>query len=397
MRLLFLATYFPDPLHPSRGNWALEQAQAFQAAGEEVQVMVPTAWVPRCLRLFPGKIRSHALSPERWELGDLPIAYPRWPYYPWHLLADWNRRHPAFLLQLAWKARKKKFIQFIDSFRPDFICAHHTLVNGQLARLIYEERGIPYFVTDHEVGDLIACEHREEIAQVFRKVGEKAEAMVVVSHAMERKARALFPDMPVRTIYNGSSFPAEIPLERPERGEPVIFCCAKFYGRKDVPLLVRAFDAIAGELPGRLRIAGDGPDRRRVEAEVAQAKHHDRIDLLGLLRPEEVREEMGNADVFALVGWAEPFGVVFLEAMASGLPVVLSEDAGIAECLEDGKTALFTLPRNQASVEQALSRCLREPELRASIGEAGRAIYIKTFQWKSIIREYLKIMKSTTG
>jgi len=106
---------------------------------------------------------------------------------------------------------------------------------------------------------------------------------------------------------------------------------------------------------------------------------------------------MGNADVFALVGWAEPFGVVFLEAMASGLPVVLSEDAGIAECLEDGKTALFTLPRNQASVEQALSRCLREPELRASIGEAGRAIYIKTFQWKSIIREYLKIMKSTTG
>jgi glycosyltransferase involved in cell wall biosynthesis len=397
MRLLFLATYFPDPFHPSRGNWALEQAQAFQKAGDEVLVMVPTAWVPRWMRLLPGKIRNHALAPPQWQVNGLSIEYPRWPYYPWHFLAGWNRRHPSHLLRAAWLARKRQFLRRIDRFRPDVICAHHTLVNGQLARLIHEQRGIPYFVTDHEIGDLLAAEERPEIADVFRKVGDGAKAMVVVSRAMEQKANSLFPELPLMTIYNGSSFPAEIPLGRTDDGEPVVFSCAKFYGRKDIPLLIRAFDKVAGTSPGRLRIAGDGPDRSEVESAVARADHRDRIDLLGLLRPEEVRDEMCRADVFALVGWAEPFGVVFLEAMACGLPVVLSEDAGIAEVLDDGATAVFSKPRDQVSVETALRKLLRDAELRNRIGEAGRALYLERFQWDSIIHQYRNIMTEGGG
>ncbi|NBD37254.1 MAG: glycosyltransferase [Verrucomicrobia bacterium] len=397
MRLLFLATYFPDPFHPSRGNWALEQAQAFQNAGDEVLVMVPTAWVPRWMRLLPGKIRNHALAPPHWQVEDLSIEYPRWPYYPWHFLAGWNRRHPSYLLRMAWLARKGRFLRRIDEFEPDAICAHHTLVNGQLAWMIFQARGIPYFVTDHEIGDLLAAEQRREIADIFRKVGKSAKAMVVVSKAMQRKANTLFPELPVKTIYNGSSFPATPSMDRPPRTEPVIFSCAKFYGRKDIPLLVRAFDRVAETSPGRLRIAGDGPDRAEVESAVAQAGHRDRIELLGLLRPEEVRKEMGQADIFALVGWAEPFGVVFLEAMACGLPVLLSEDAGIAEILEDGKTAVFSKPRDRTSVEKVLRPLLQDAGLRKRIGEAGRMLYREHFQWASIIRQYQDILTREAG
>jgi glycosyltransferase involved in cell wall biosynthesis len=104
---------------------------------------------------------------------------------------------------------------------------------------------------------------------------------------------------------------------------------------------------------------------------------------------------MERADVFALVGWAEPFGVVFLEAMACALPVVVSSDAGVAEVLEDGVTAVFTKPRDQKSVEIALDRLIDNPQLRQLIGQAGQFLFVSNFQWSSVTKRYREILEES--
>lgn len=393
MRILFLATYFPDPLHPARGNWALEQAQAFNSSGDEVKVVVPTSYLPGLLGRFGGKLGNHAITPREWTTGGLEIAYPRWPYYPWQVFRKLNSWFPQSFLRLSWPFLRAGLSRIIQTFRPEIVFAHHTLVSGQVARLIHDKWAIPYIVTDHEVGDLLACEHNPHYSRVFHRVAERARAMVVVSKAMQSAGRAHLPGLTFHVIHNGSSFPVYPGGAQRSRSQPLtIFSCAKFYQRKDIPLLIRAFDEVANQFDVRLRIAGDGPDRLKVENAVASASNRDRVELLGLLDSEAVRREMEQADIFALVGWAEPFGVVFLEAMATGLPIVVSKDAGISEVLEDGRTARFSNPRDPDSVVAALKGLIEDEDLRDQIGKNGQQLYASRFQWPVVLEQYRTLM-----
>lgn len=391
MNILFLATYFPTPANSSRGNWALEQALALRDAGHEVRVVVPSAWLPKAIGKLHPRVARQADIPGFWEVDGLVIEYPRWPYYPWHVMGRLNRLHPALLLRGALPFLWRKLDQVVVEQKIDFILAHHTLVSGQIAHALGRRHGIPYVVTDHEVGDLLGCRVNERQKRVFNRVAKGARAMVVVSEAMRSEGQAILPGIPFQVIYNGSSFPvAEIDRTRHrERRSSVIFCCAKFYGRKDIPLLLSAFERLAAEHPGwQLRIAGDGPDRALIEDNVKSMTCGESVRLLGLLTPEEVRREMGEADVFALVGWAEPFGVVFLEAMATGLPVVVSADAGVAEVLEDHVSAVFSQPRDEDSVVRALGRLMDDRALRQRIGKAGQEVFQARFKWEHVIKDY---------
>jgi glycosyltransferase involved in cell wall biosynthesis len=393
MRILFLATYFPDPENSARGNWALEQAQAFREAGDDVQVVVPTSWVPGILKLCGGKVGRYAGGARKWEIDGLTVDYPRWPYYPWQLFRVINNRHPSWPIRLAWLFLSRKLGSLVRSWKPDVVIAHHTLVSGQLAELMGREWGVPYVVTDHEIGDLLECGRNPAVREVFRRVAGGAKKMVMVSEAMRAEAAKHIEPGKLVTIHNGSSFPLYRRNGDRKEGEPLtVFSCAKFYGRKDIPLLIRAFDAVAGKFAVRLRIAGDGPEAGHVREAVAAARHRDRIDLIGLVDSETVGEEMRAADIFALVGWAEPFGVVFLEAMASGLPIVVCEDAGIAEALEDGETAVFTKPRDQASVEHALEVLLGDAGRRRRIATAGQTLFAERFRWSSVIAHYHSLL-----
>ena len=394
-RILFLATYFPDPVNSSRGNWALEQAQAFQRAGLEVRVVVPTPWIPGWAGKLSPKLAAYARVPRTHCFDGLQVDYPRWICYPWHIFNRLNQKHPHLLVSLGWLCLKPWFRRFLRSYRPDGVLAHHTLVAGQVARLLRKNFQIPYVVTDHEVGDIIAAGRIPSVRNVFAAVGSEALRMVMVSRQMERKAAAIFPSMRLDTVYNGSSFePVLDRCHKPDGESLTIFCCAKFYGRKDIPLLLRAFDKVADKgYPIRLRIAGDGPDKAVILSTLQVLRHRDKVELLGLVSTRAVASEMRQADIFALVGWAEPFGVVFLEAMASALPVVVSRDAGVAEVLEDGRTALFTQPRDQASVEAALERLAGDASLRERLGEAARDVYMENFRWEQVIHHYLKMLE----
>lgn len=401
MNILFLATYFPTPTNPARGNWAMEQALAFKQAGHNIKVVVPTPFIPKIFNVLGPRARRQTNIPSKWEVDGLEIYYPRWPYYPWHgLMQKLNRLFLCPLIDFSGCFISRFLDKTIESFKPDVVYAHHTLVCGQLSWSIKKRHGIPYIVTDHEIGDFTEGALRSSTRGALKRAGREALSLVVVSDAMGREAKLVIPEIPTKVIYNGSSFP---PLAREEcnqspKANLTIFCCCKLYTRKDVPLLLDAFDQIAGEFPNaRLRIAGDGPDRLMIEERIRLSINHERIEMLGSLPPDKIRIEMGIADIFALVGWAEPFGVVFLEAMACGLPVIVSRDAGVAEILTDGETALFTLPRDVESVVDALRRLLSSFELRERLRASALRIYIEKFQWLSVIKEYESLMVDVVG
>lgn len=398
IRVLFLATYFPRPTNLRMGTWSLDHAVALRATGLDVTVVSLTPMFPHCLaRVWPA-VATYTLCPRATMISDVPVLYPLWLCYPikqtWRLLG----RAPSIFLRIGWVSAKSQVLKIIDEVQPDVILANHSLVNGYVALKLKQLRGLPYITVDHEIGDFLGCRDNPRWLSVLQPVIRAAACSVTVSKCMQTIAQANIPDGRFQTIYNGAGFePCESKILERHRDKPDvrIFCCGNLYGRKDIPLLVRAFVAISREFPkATLRIAGDGPDRESISQLVASLPCRDRIHLLGSIEHSAVQEEMRAADIFALVGWAEPFGVVFLEAMANGCPVIVSSDAGVAEILTDGETAVLTKPRDLNSVVDALASLCRSAEKRDLISRAGHELYKESCQWKHRSLEYLRVLKS---
>ena len=198
-----LATYFPKPMNPIMGSWALSQARALQRNGADVQVISFTAWVPRALAKTRGAA-AYATCPREYSWDGLRVSYPRWLVYPVGPFRQWTEQYPEAFLNAGWLSARPVLERRIREFRPDVIYAHHTGVNGFLAERLHQLYGIPYVVTDHDFGEISSCGELPARRRMFARVTRNAYTTVAVASRMEREIRRLFPEARTRTVQNGT-------------------------------------------------------------------------------------------------------------------------------------------------------------------------------------------------
>ncbi|WGL51001.1 glycosyltransferase family 4 protein [Nocardioides sp. BP30] len=137
---------------------------------------------------------------------------------------------------------------------------------------------------------------------------------------------------------------------------------------KRVDLLVRA----VAQVPGlRLRLVGDGPERAVVEATIDALHLRDRVELTGFLAEPEAA--LAEADLFVLPSAAEACPLALLQAMALGLPAIVTRAGGLPEVVRDGVEGLLVETDDVRALTTALDRLARDPALRSLLGDAARA------------------------
>ncbi len=394
-RVLMLATYFPKPLNPLMGNWALAQAQALQRNGVDVLVVSMTAWVPSVLAQSNGA-RAYAHSPDRYDWAGLPVLYPRWLNYPVGPARLLNQHYPGVSGAIGWLTCKRKLLQVVREFRPELVYTHHTAVNGYLAARLKRHTGLPFLVTDHDFGEIESCRSQPGRRRVFQEVVRESSAMIAVSKRMECEIKDQFPFARTYTIQNGAEPLPRTILENPRpaelRGKQIVFSCGTFYPRKGFPLLVDAFACIAGKYPrAELRIAGDGEERTEVERRIRQHGLGSRVTLLGSQPHSCVLQEMVWCDIFALIGWDEPFATVYLEALAAAKPVVCCSDGGITDVVKNGQHGFTVSPRDLASAACAIDRLLGSDELCSRFGAAALELFETSLTWDRHARRMIDL------
>jgi glycosyltransferase involved in cell wall biosynthesis len=168
---------------------------------------------------------------------------------------------------------------------------------------------------------------------------------------------------------------AEWPARPPLAGPPTVAFAGRLVPEKGVDVLLRAFARVAGRLPdARLLVAGDGPERGRLDALAASLGLAERATFLGHLSRPDAEAAFGGAWVQAIPStWEEPAGVVAMEAAIRGTAVVASATGGLVEAVSAGETGLLVPPGDEQAMAAALSALLADRGQAERLGQQARA------------------------
>jgi glycosyltransferase involved in cell wall biosynthesis len=239
-----------------------------------------------------------------------------------------------------------------------------------------------------------------------------ADAVVGVSHFTSQTiVDAGYPESSVHTVHNSLDLAGWDPTLdgapiRQELGIApdalVVGIVSRLFKWKGHGELLEAVALIKDEFP-RLHFvivgeddpradAREGSYRAVLEQRAAELHIKDRVTFTGFRT--DIPQLMAAFDVFAHPSWEEPFGMVFLEAMAMGKPVVAWASGGAPEVIVDGVTGLLAERPSVPSLARSLSTVLRDPALRARLGEAGRLRAASVFTPQQMCRDTLAVYEA---
>lgn len=163
---------------------------------------------------------------------------------------------------------------------------------------------------------------------------------------------------------------------RPFREKPEIFeliCVGRLTPAKGQHILIAAIARLLEEGRNvRLRLVGDGPDRKSLEKMVDELRLRDHVIFEGAVNQDRIRSLYSQADLFVLASFAEGIPVVLMEAMAMEIPCVTTFITGIPELIRDGVDGVLIQPSDEIELARAIGRLADDALLRRGIGEQGR-------------------------
>ena len=238
------------------------------------------------------------------------------------------------------------------------------------------------------------------LARLERMNARRAPLVITTSRYCQRRIHAHYgvPLERIAIVPEGIQL-TDWPWNPPEAREPAtVLCVARQYRRKHIDDLLRAWPLVLQRVPeAELIIIGAGPEHDYLRS---MALHHDLLGSVRMLGPlaadAEVRAWYQRSTVFCLPSVQEGFGIVFLEAMASGLPIVSTTITAIPEVVPQREAGILVEPRYPAAIAAALIELLQQPALRAAYAVAGRQ-HVAQYSWERVTDRFLAVIEQHFG
>jgi glycosyltransferase involved in cell wall biosynthesis len=184
----------------------------------------------------------------------------------------------------------------------------------------------------------------------------------------------------------------------PERFTPsdceskTVVYVGRLHERKRVDKLVDAFAKVRSEVPdARLKIVGTGNMEEKLRAQIKRLNLEKSVKLTGFVPEEELPKNYSSGSVFVLPSAYEGFGIVLIEAMASGLPVVSVKTGGAVEVVKDDWNGYLV---DYETMSDAIIKLLNDKKLRKKMGRRGRKFVEENYSWRKIARDIIKVYES---
>ncbi len=270
----------------------------------------------------------------------------------------------------------------------------HVLVGHAHPRLILAARFYGRYATITYGNDYLAAQKRWHRI-LFNALLAHSTPLLTISQANAQRLTKI--GLPVPAIIPPGTdpaqfFPANVP--NPQKTANLL-TLGRLVPRKGIDTVLQALPSLLRPFPHiRYQIGGDGPDRVRLEQLVATLKLEKVVSFLGKIPPELLPDVYRQAHIFVMPTREEAggrsiegFGIVYLEASASGLPVIATNSGGVAEAVQEGKTGILVPPDNPTAVAQAITTLLQDNALRLKMGQAGRKWIETTMNWERTAKQ----------
>jgi glycosyltransferase involved in cell wall biosynthesis len=286
-----------------------------------------------------------------------------------------------WLGKLRYLLRIPRVRRLVRDLQPDLLHALHLTSYGFLAVLCdVRPTVVSVWGTDVLEAPRLSPFHYLITRYALRRADHITATGLRLAEAAARYAPA---GKPVTVVPYGVDLREFRPRPREERPEVVVGAVARLSKEKGLHYLLEAFAIVAGRHPqARLVLAGEGPERQRLERLAARLGLGERVRFLGEVPHEQVPEVLQGLDILAMPSTYEGFGVAALEAEAMEVPVVASRIHGIPDVVVDGETGLLVPSRDRQALAAAVERLATDGDLRRRLGQAGRAFVAEHYSWE---------------
>ena len=331
MHILIIPSWYSDQPKGVRGSFFRDQALSLQKNKNKVGILVP----PKLFSLLKWK----EFSSVKW--GIKTTVESGIPVYRNNIIL-WI---PQFLSFFVWRTKRqalKSFRKYIADYGfPDIMHVHSVLYAGVIAEVINKKYNIPYVVTEHSTAYARELLEGKKTKQTILSVLDTASLCLAVSKSFVNllnrycEGKILWQYLPNMLGHEFEFMDFVLPSNTSESF--YFYNISILSSKKRIDLLLRAFaDAFKGEKAVLLRIGGDGKHRVKLEKLARELDINEQVCFLGMLNRQNVINLIKDSHVCIVSSDVETFGVVVIESLSLGRPVISTECGGPESIIDSG-------------------------------------------------------------
>lgn len=378
MNILVLVHYHYQGICVPTALFVHNQMKAFVQAGHRVLAVVP-------ITMGKAGEDGRRFSPPLLRMdvdGIEHIFFRHWSFS--------NFGESGLNTRCAIAALKRHMDDILKDFKPDVIHAHKLGSNTELAALLRDRTGCPLIFTSH--GETICEEPWKSHPASIKPFADKADEVVCVSSAIMRTLTQAGVSSAQKVILNGFDA-SKLSFSIGKRPELSVIQAGHLTKQKCASVTVEAFRRIHAQHPdAMLTIVGTGPEQKSLEDQCTENGLTGAVRFTGEIPNGDLLAEMAKTRFFVMPSIHEGFGIVYLEAMASGCIVIGTEGEGIADLIVSGENGFLVPPDDPNAVVRVVEWCLAYPDETDAIAKRGRQDAI-SLNWEKNAAQYIDLFK----
>lgn len=376
MHIMVVPSWYASPNEKVHGSFFKEQFQALQRSGEKVTVAYNEIWPITDVRKL--KEKTGIVFSEEYGLRTYRFRnYNFLPKNP-NMFKFFNRRMERLYLEIIEKEGK-----------VDIIHAHSAFWGGISASYVANKYNIPFVLTEHS-SLKYSMYVKKSYEPWIKNAYDSANCLIAVGNGLKEEMEQ-YTKNKITVIGNMVDFSMFIPKEKKKSEDITLFSLAYLVPEKGIDRLIKAFaEAFKDDDNIKLRIGGYGNKEEEYKKLSSDLGMNEKITFLGEVKREDVVKEMNNCDGFVLPSEHETFGVVYIEALSLGKPVLGTKNGGAEDIIKDFNGILVENKNHEALVEGLKSFVKKIPEFSK---EKIRENCINSYSEKVIIEKIKNVYK----
>lgn len=400
IKILVLTTTFPRWKDDVRPAFVYELSERLQESGFEIVVLAP-----------------HDYGAKTFEMMDNMKVY-RFPYfYPFRyqklvyrggILPNIKESNLAKIqVPLLLLAEFYYAFKIIRKEKIDFIHSHWIIPSGLIGGIFRELIRTPHVTTAH-AGDVFTIRN----SKILRNIG-----FFVFKNSNKITANSSYTKDVIISIQNRTKdnieiIPMGVDTSRfnPNKAsnlrdafgaDYLIFSVGRLVDKKGVKYLIMAMKDVINEFPrAKLIIGGSGPEKENLEKLSESLGLRENVIFTGYIKNSDLPKYYASSDIFVLPsietkeGDTEGLGIVLLEAIACGTPVIGSDIGGITDIIKDGETGLLAKSENPEDIAKQIIEILSNERLRQKLSEYGITLVKERFSWDIVTKQFIEIFSN---